>query len=212
MVALVIFCYLIAYLFLAVYAAVKTPKLVAVFLKGAGAAGAFLSTFATGLIAGAATGLASAAVGGSGLAGALLGASPMGRTDRPGVRSSAGQSQTAASFNRGPAAAASDTARRPSLGQLLASSPRPVTSADRPVHERPARPDETGGSNASQPARSAAYAEAAGFGLRTLADCLRAGSPGDGWKIAVKALREHRKQQEKAAEARHKLRRQSEKP
>ena len=72
-IALATFCYLVTYLFLAVYVACKTPRLVAVFLKGAGAGGAFLSTFATGLIAGASTALATAAVGGGGIAGGLLG-------------------------------------------------------------------------------------------------------------------------------------------
>jgi hypothetical protein len=211
-VTLVIFCYLAAYLFLAVYAAVKTPKLVAVFLKGAGAAGAFLSTFATGLIAGAATALASAAVGGSSVAGALLGANPIGRSAGSGAGPSPGRSQSATSSHRSPAAAsAGDAGRRPSLGQLLASSPRPVTSADRPIHGSPVRSDETDAPNARPLARGPAYAEAAGFGLRTLADCLRAGSPGDGWKIAVKSFNEHRKQREKTAEAEYKLRRQAEK-
>ena len=40
LIGLVIACYLVAYLFLAVYVAQKTPKLVSLFLRGAGAAGA----------------------------------------------------------------------------------------------------------------------------------------------------------------------------
>ena len=73
-IALATFCYLVAYLFLAVYVACKTPRLVGLFLKGAGVAGAFLATFATGLIAGASSALATAAVaGGGGMAGGLLG-------------------------------------------------------------------------------------------------------------------------------------------
>jgi hypothetical protein len=65
-VPLVLFCYLVAYLFLAIYLAFKTPRIVAAFLKGAGAAGAFLSTFATGLIAGATAAFATASVASGG--------------------------------------------------------------------------------------------------------------------------------------------------
>jgi len=54
-------------------------------------------------------------------------------------------------------------------------------------------------------------AEAAGFGLRTFADCLGADSPADGFKIAIHALETHRKQKEKEAEAQHKARQQAEK-
>ncbi|MGH7997447.1 MAG: hypothetical protein ACREFX_13960, partial [Opitutaceae bacterium] len=49
---LIMASYLCVYVFLAVYIAFKTPKLIAATLKGAGAAGLFLNSFATGLVAG----------------------------------------------------------------------------------------------------------------------------------------------------------------
>jgi hypothetical protein len=51
----------------------------------------------------------------------------------------------------------------------------------------------------------------AAFGLRTFVDCLQADSPAEGISLAVRALETHRKQNEKAAEARHKARVQAEK-
>lgn len=202
-IALVMFCYLVAYAFLAVYVALKTPKLVALFLRGAGAAGAFLSVFATGLVAGAATALASAAVGGAGMAGHLLGSAPGGRGAAAAVPGRPVYSET-----RGDAAGGSgDPARRSALGQLVASSP---PGSDTPPRGR--APTQTGKETPSAPSspQGPAYAEAAGFGLRTLAACLKADSPGDGLKIAVKALDDHRKSREKAAEARYKLQRRAE--
>ncbi|HZZ58232.1 MAG TPA: hypothetical protein VFE31_10410 [Opitutaceae bacterium] len=63
---LAMFCYLVAYVFLAIYLALKTPRIVAAFLKGGGAAGAFLATFATGLITGAMNAFATASAGAGG--------------------------------------------------------------------------------------------------------------------------------------------------
>jgi hypothetical protein len=112
--ALALLCYLVTYLFLATYVALKTPKLVAAFLKGAGAAGAFLSTFATGLIAGASTALATAAVGGSGSAGRWLaaGGSPRG-APTPAAPPVAGRAP-----GSGPAAP-----HRPQFGRVTAQHP-----------------------------------------------------------------------------------------
>jgi len=178
---LAMFCYLVAYAFLAVYVAVKTPRLVAIFLKGAGAAGAFLSAFATGLIAGGATALSTAAVAGSGgLAGRILGA---------GSRLAG-----AAGTTRGAGAAAP----RPSPGRYTA--PFPETAAPRSRSRRepvPAAPPP----EARRPA--SVLRETAGFGLRTFVDCLRADSPSDGLKIALHSLDAHRRQREKETEARH---------
>jgi hypothetical protein len=199
-VALVMFCYLVAYAFLAVYAALKTPKLVAVFLKGAGVGGAFLSTFATGLIAGAATALASSAVGGSSLAGVLLGSGAAPRAAMGVARPEPVLSVSQPS----PSGAGTGGGRRPPLGRLAASGepPRAEPGRQQPGRERSA-PTEGGG--AAHPGRR--YAEAAGFGLRTFAEGLRSTHPGEGLRVAVRALEEHRKQQEKAAEARYKQQR-----
>ena len=185
-VPLATFCYLVAYLFLAIYMAIKTPKLLAVFLKGAGAGGLFLSNFATGLIAGGSAALATAAVagGGGGMAGRFLGAGQTGRA-----------------FGR------SASHARPCLGPVVASSlrrpadPAPPTGpppADTPSVPAPRRP-------------AGALRTTAVFGLRTFVDCLQADSPAEGVSLAVRALDTHRKQNEKEAEARHKARAQAEK-
>jgi len=173
-VALATFCYLVSYLFLAIYAAVKTPRIVAAFLKGAGAAGAFLSTFATGLIAGACTALATAAVagGGAGIAGRML------------AGGGGGAARPAAPYRppAGPPAPGAGAAGGGRVRPRAAAAARPAPRAPSPVRE------------------------AAGFGLRTFADCLGADSPGDGFKIAMHALDTHRKQKEKLEGARHKAR------
>lgn len=62
LIILVAACYLIAYLFLTIYIAIKTPSLIGSFIKGAGVAGEFISNFATGVIAGASTALVTAGV------------------------------------------------------------------------------------------------------------------------------------------------------
>jgi len=185
-VPLVIFCYLAAYLFLAIYMAIKTPKLLAVFMKGAGAAGLFLSNFATGLIAGASAALATAAVAGGGgsIAGRLLGAGQAGGTPG-GLRPHS----------------------RPSLGPVVASSlQRPAEAAAVPVSPPADAPPA-----AAPRGPAGALRTTAAFGLRTFVDCLQADSPAEGISLAVRALETHRKQNEKAAEARHKARVQAEK-
>jgi len=208
LVALVMFCYMITYVFLAIYVAIKTPKLIAYFLKGAGAAGAFLSTFATGLIAGATAALATAAVaggGGGGLAGRLLGGGT-GPALRGGNAQGPGGGGGAAVFGGG---------FRPPLGRFKYSAappaqsrsgrPRAVSSAERlPLPSEATR--QAAASTFKPP-----LAEAATFGLRTFADCLGADSPAEGFKIAIHALETHRKQKEKEAEARHKTQLQAEK-
>lgn len=108
-IALVTFGYLVTYVFLAIYVATKTPRLVALFLKGAGAAGGFLATFATGLIAGALTSVATAAVGGGGVASSLLGSPPP----------PAGSARAPAEGFASPPAP-----HRVRLGRLTASGPR----------------------------------------------------------------------------------------
>ncbi len=178
-VVLAMVCYLVAYVFLAIYVAFKTPKLVAAFLKGAGAAGQFLSAFATGLIAGGAAAFATsaAAAGAGGLGGRWLGAGTAGAARAPGAGGA------------GPAG-------RPVLGAVAARALNPAPAAPAPG---PAAPAE------SPPAVGAGpWIETAAFGLRTFVDCLQADTPGEGAAIAFKALENHRKQKEKAAEARHK--------
>jgi len=172
-IALVMFCYLSAYLFLAIYFAFKTPKLVAAFLKGAGVAGQFLSTFATGLISGAAAGFATASVaaGPAGLAGrwASMAASASG-----GGRTFPAVPQLARQFAaRGTAGSAAPS---PSAG------PGPAPRAPRP-------------------AASGHWGETARFGVGTFVSCLGAKSPADGFATALGALKDHRKLQEKEAEA-----------
>jgi hypothetical protein len=185
-VPLAMFCYLVAYLFLAIYIAIRTPKLLAVFLKGAGAAGLFLCNFATGLVAGASAALATAAVaaGGGGMAGRLLGA---------------GQAGGALGHTRHPA--------RSNLGPVIASSlRRPAGQAPLPGPPPPDAPSVPAPHRAAGSLRTTAA-----FGVRTFVDCLQADSPVEGISLAVRALESHRKQNEKEAEARHKARAQAEK-
>jgi hypothetical protein len=179
-VVLAMVCYLVAYVFLAIYVAFKTPKLVAAFLKGAGAAGQFLSAFATGLIAGGAAAFATsaAAAGAGGLGGRWLGAG-------------------AAGAARAPRAGGAGPAGRPVLGAVAARALNPAPAAPAPGPAAPA-------AECPPAAGAGPWIETAAFGLRTFVDCLQADSPGEGAAIAFKALENHRKQQEKAAEARHK--------
>jgi hypothetical protein len=185
-VPLAMFCYLVAYLFLAIYIALKTPKLLAVFLKGAGAAGLFLCNFATGLVAGASAAMATAAVaaGGGAMAGRLLGA---GR---------AGGALGHARFHA-----------RSNLGPVVASSLRVPAEQAPPPGLPPAEPP----SIPSHRQSAGALRATAAFGVRTFVDCLQADSPVEGISLAVRALETHRKQNEKEAEARHKARAQAEK-
>jgi len=200
MVALVMFCYMIAYIFLAVYMAIKTPRLIALFLKGAGVAGAFLSAFATGLVAGAATALSTAAVAGGGgsIAGRWLGAHPgHGSGVSPGFRPSSSRHDGTpqASANGGASAVAAPMGRF-----KFASAGRAPEAAERPAKGGAAAPP------AAPSPSSQTLSAAASFGLRTFVDCLQADSPRDGCKIAMHALDSHRKQMEKESEARHKAR------
>lgn len=192
MVVLAMVCYLVAYVFLAIYVAWKTPQLVAAGVKGAGAAGQFLSTFATGLISGAAAAFATAAVatGGSGFGSGIFG----------GGGSGAGAARgTATTYSAGSAAARSGppAAGRPSLGATTARSVSgPAAAPPGPSVPAPAPPIPR--------VPGSPWRQTASFGLRTFVDCLQADSPGEGAAIAFKALENHRKQQEKEAEARHK--------
>ena len=197
MVALVMFCYTVAYIFLAIYMAIKTPRLIALFLKGAGAAGAFLSAFATGLVAGAATALSTAAVGGGGgsFAGQLLGGHP-----------GSGSAQ-ALSHGFRPSSSRHDgmggaSAFHAPLGRFKFAAAG--------LAPEPAKPPAKSGVSASPaapaPSSLSSSFSAAGFGLRTFVDCLQADSPRDGIKIAMHALDGHRKQKEKESEAAHKAR------
>jgi len=190
-IALATFCYLVAYIFLAVYIACKTPRLVGVFLKGAGAAGAFLSTFATGLIAGGSTALATAAVGGNGIAGGLLGA---GRGIGGGGGSlplpflpSGGQARD----RPGGGAAIF----RPQLRRVMATSLQ-QDSPNGPTSRR-----ESG----------TAWGETARFGLRTFVENLGATSPADGLETARKAWERQLKQKEKEEDSRLKAEAKAEK-
>ncbi len=201
MVALVMFCYMIAYIFLAIYMAIKTPRLIALFLKGAGAAGAFLSAFATGLVAGAATALSTAAVaGGAGsFAGRWLGAHPGSGSAgvSPGFRPSSARHDGAA---RASAHGGTSSVAAPMGRFKFASAGREPEAAEPPARAGAAAP--AAAPSPSSPNLSAA----ASFGLRTFVDCLHAESPRDGCKIALRALEVHRRQIEKESEVRHKAR------
>ena len=197
-VSLVTFCYLVSYLFLAVYVALKTPKLVAVFLKGAGAAGMFLSTFATGLISGAAIALSTAAVAGGGgpLVGKWLGGGA-------GTGSATGP----VPLRPAPGPGGGVSSRTP-LGPLVASSiqrPPPPAMAPAPVPPAPESAAPTPRNRGGVPS----IGKTVGFGLRTFMDCLEADSPADGFHIALRALETHRKQREKEAESLHKAQQQA---
>jgi hypothetical protein len=181
-VVLATFCYLVAYLFLAIYVAIKTPKLVAVFLKGAGVAGAFLSTFATGLIAGASTALATAAVGGGGIAGGLLGGG--------------GSFSFQSSPGTGVAPAGARAAVfRPQLGRVMANSLQPSAA----------------GAPAPRQATGPAWGETVRFGLRTFVENLGATSPADGFETARKGWERQQKLKEKEEDARVKAEAKAEK-
>ncbi len=180
--ALATFCYLVTYAFLAVYVAFKTPRLVSVFLKGAGAAGAFLSAFATGLIAGASTALATAAVGGNGIAGSLLGGGAHGRVGAARSASGAVSGQTAHRAATGP------VPQRPQLGHVTSASLGGPGGAHRN------RAGESRGT----------LGETIRFGARTFFENLGATSPADGLDTARKALDRHQRQKEKEADARSK--------
>jgi len=198
LIGLVITCYLIAYVFLAVYVARKTPKLVGSFVKGAGAASTFLSTFATGLMAGAATALATTAVGaGSGsLAGRLLGgSSPSARSVRGYVPHTPSQRGDLSARVKVPSTSA--IGGRPAAQSSRSSPPTPLQAPTAPkAGPSPAR--------AEAPAGSSRLGATALFGIRTFIDCLDADSPGSAFDTALRALETHRKQKEKEADARHK--------
>jgi hypothetical protein len=203
-IALTTFCYLVAYLFLAIYVAFKTPKLLALFLRGAGVAGAFLSTFATGLIAGASSGLATAAVaGGGGIAGSLMGiGSGQAGAWSPPFRA-------AYSSASGPAAGASSNPGtvRPPFGRV----PAPVSSPVSPKPTGPHPAQRATGPPDSGASATGALGETLRFGVRSFIDGLEADSPGEGFKSAVQAWEQHRKQKEKAEEARYKAQAQEQK-
>jgi len=199
------FCYLVAYVFLAIYVAFKTPRLIALFLKGAGAAGAFLSTFATGLIAGASSALATAAVAsGGGLAGGILG---MGG-GQPGAWSQPFRAVFSSAAGPAPGAPMGGGAFRPSFSHVSAAPPSAARSpgAGQAGPPRPPGPpsEHSGGAGTS-------VAETLRFGARTFIDALDADSPGEGLKTAMQAWEQHRKQREKAEEARYKAQLQAEK-
>jgi hypothetical protein len=173
-IALATFCYLVTYLFLAVYVACKTPRLVTVFLKGAGAGGAFLSTFATGLIAGASTALATAAVGGSGMAGSLLGSGGLPPGGAPAPSSLAS--------SHPPPAGGNPAVFRPRLGRVMSAG----------LQAAPGSRRESG----------TAWSGTVRFGLRTFIENLGAASPADGFETARKGWERQQKLREKEGDAR----------
>jgi hypothetical protein len=193
-VAVVTFCYLVAYLFLAVYMAIKTPKLIAVFLKGAGVAGAFVTTFATGVFAGAATALLTTAVaggafGGSAVAGRLLGSggSGLGGGLSPGAATSGGPQGGSPPVPR----------PRVPLGSLVASSVSPPP-APRAVSPQPGTAPSSPPTPVFRPANPAGTAVV--FGVRTFLDTLSAESPGHGFQLALANYRNHLKRSEEEEE------------
>jgi hypothetical protein len=204
-IALVTFCYIVAYLFLAVYAALKTPRLVAVFLKGAGIAGSFLSTFATGLIAGASSALATAAVaGGGGLAGSILG---MGGGQAGGLSQPYRAAYSRLS-SQAPASPPAGGTFQPRFSRSYAPRPPAPPSGGPAPTGQPEQPP----SQDVRPGKTTTtVGEVLRFGARSFIDGLEADSPGEGFKYAMQAWEQHRKQKEKAEEARYKAQAQAEK-
>ncbi len=198
-IALATFCYLAAYVFLAVYVAIKTPKLVAVFTRGAGAAGSFLSLFATGLVSGASSALATAAVaGGGGMAGGILGLG----AGNPGAWSQPFRAVFSAPHEASAWAAAPGVFRPQYSRAPVAPSPRPEEAPR--TRTESSRPIGTAVPAAQPGPGSTTLGETIRFGVRTFVDGLEAGTPGEGFKTAVQAWEQHRKQREKAEEARYK--------
>ena len=207
-VVLVTVCYLVTYIFLAVYMAFKTPKLITVFLRGAGAAGAFVTTFATGLIAGAVTTLLAGAVAGGALGGAggaasrLLGgggASGLRPAPSGGGPSPSGSGGVLAAYSTDRSPGPGRTAP-PVFGKLVATglSPPPAPAASAPVAVVP--PAASSSTEAPQASR---WGEAFGFGIRTFVDSLSAETPGHGFKIAMSNFQTHLQRKEADEEKRH---------
>lgn len=206
LVALVMLCYIVSYVFLAIYMAIKTPKLITLFLRGAGVAGAFASSMATGLLAGVATTLVTAAVasgaaaGGGGLAGALFGsgggagsAGGAARGLAAGAASASGGGASPppstyrplSSGQSGGSAGSSGGSSRAPLGSVMSPSVRSTPSAPPPTIARPPA--------ASEPKRESNWGDAIGLGARTFIDSLSAESPGQGVQVAMNNLGQHLK-------------------
>jgi len=210
-IALVTLCYLVAYLFLAVYIAIKTPKLITLFLQGAGVAGAFVSSFATGLIAGVATTLLASVVAGGagaggGIVGRLLGGAGVSRGFGPSVPLGGGGLSVSPVRSGGEGSSTSyswapeGSPVRPSLGRVVSarlSRPIPPPTPMAPAVARPPSLPSPGSSAASH------LPEALTFGLRTFVDALSAETPGHGFKIALGHLDEHLKRKDAEEEKRH---------
>jgi hypothetical protein len=207
LVVLVMICYLVAYVFLAVYIAFKTPKLITVFLRGAGAAGAFVTSFATGLIAGAVTTLLAGAVAGGALGGAGGAASRL-----LGGGSSPGLGPVPSGGGAGPAGPGSISVGhapdRPSgagrlappvLGKLVATGLSPPT----PPVAAPVAPAPVASSSRTEATQAPRWSEAFGFGIRTFVDNLSAETPGQGFKIAISNFQAHLQHKEADEEKRY---------
>ena len=210
LVALVMLCYIVSYVFLAIYMAIKTPKLITLFLRGAGVAGAFASSMATGLLAGVASTLVTAAVAsgaaagaGGGLAGALFGlgggagsAGSAGRGLATGAASAGGGGASPpASIYRplstGHSAGSGSSPRAP-LGSVVSRSVQPTpTSPSLAIARPPAAPE---------PKRESNWGDAIGLGARTFIDSLSAESPGQGVQVAMNNLGQHLKRREQEEE------------
>ncbi len=201
LIVLVTICYVLTYVFLAIYMAIKTPKFITLFLKGAGAAGAFVMAMATGALAGVATtvisaALASGGAAGGGIAARLLGAGAatrVGSSSLPTTQVSMGpplgRPVVATTGSSRPTFPSASTARPP-LGRVVSPTveppPPPPRTEPSPAAEPPPRRVP-----ASRMVSGYHVAEAFSYGIRTFVDALSAESPGQGFRIAVENLNHH---------------------
>ncbi len=212
LIVLVTICYVITYVFLAVYMAIKTPKLITLFLKGAGAAGAFVASFATGVIAGVATTVISAALAGGavagGVAGRLLGAGAASRgggllTSSANTVATLGPSLArpvvAPTAPSAPSMSMGGSAARPPLGRVVSPTMEPPPAAAT-VPSSPPPPTPAFAPSAPSLVRSYPMVDAFSYGIRTFVDALAAESPGHGFRIAVANLNHHLQRQERKEE------------
>jgi hypothetical protein len=209
-VACVLFGYLIAYIFLAIYAALKTPKLITLFLQGAGAVGGFVSMMATGAVVGL-VGFAMAASGSPALARRGL---SFARSRRDAGGGSLGGAQTTADFlpggpgpqsgggNRfGTAGSQTPPASHPQLGRVVSreyseGTPRPSGAA--PVASQP--PAVAPAAAVPRPSDRRDVAEGLGLGLQISARTLRTDSPSEAMDAAIQTLKAHADAKERQEE------------
>lgn len=209
LIVLVTICYVLTYVFLAIYMAIKTPKFITLFLKGAGAAGAFVMAMATGALAGVATTVISAALAtggaaGGGIAARLLGAGAAARAGTspvPTTRVSMGPplGRPVVATTTAPSTPAPAGMPRPPLGRVVSTSVEPPPPPPR-VEAPPVAAPAPRRVPAPRVVRGYHVAEAFSYGIRTFVDALAAESPGQGFRIAVENLNRHLYRQERDEE------------